>query len=134
MTNTPAARHITRDRLEQCRQSHSQCDLYFMQQEALYSMASQLSAAAQLSNAQTLQFGPFLGQPTPLPMPGAMSALQQVMPTGSEQGCWVYLMVFSMFTHVRTFRELRANLTWGAYGLIPKLGAALQTSGLFVGM
>ena len=51
-----------------------------MQQEALYSMASQLSAATQLRNAQTLQYAPYMGQPTQFSMPGAMSALQQVQP------------------------------------------------------
>ncbi len=52
-----------------------------MQQDALYSMASQLSAATQLRSAQTLQYGPYMGQPTQFSMPGAMSALQQVMPS-----------------------------------------------------
>ncbi|CAL5227659.1 g10665 [Coccomyxa viridis] len=47
------------------------------QQDALYSMASQLSAATQLRSAQTLQYGPYMGQPTQFSMPGAMSALQQ---------------------------------------------------------
>ena len=48
-----------------------------LQQEALYSMASQLSAAAQLRNAQTLQYGQYLSQSPQIP--GTMSALQQVM-------------------------------------------------------
>jgi len=51
-----------------------------MQQEALYSMASQLSAAAQLRNAQAMQFGSLLPQPAEFSMPGGMSAIQQVTP------------------------------------------------------
>ena len=54
--------------------------LAVMQQEALYNMASQLSAAAQLRSAQTLHFGQMLGQPTQFGMPGGMSAIQQVSP------------------------------------------------------
>ena len=54
-----------------------------LQQEALYSMASQLSAANQHRNAQAMQFGGLpLYQSANIPMmspfPGALSALQQV--------------------------------------------------------
>ena len=54
-----------------------------MQQEALYSMASQLSAANQLRSAQAMQFGGlplYQGANIAMmsPFPGAMSALQQV--------------------------------------------------------
>ena len=55
-----------------------------MQQEALYSMASQLSAVAQLRNAQAMQFGSLLPQPTQFSMPGGMSAIQQVIPMPSS--------------------------------------------------
>ena len=57
---------------------HPDLSLAVMQQEALYNMASQLSAAAQLRSAQTLHFGQMLGQPTQFGMPGGMSAIQQV--------------------------------------------------------
>jgi hypothetical protein len=59
---------------------HRYLSLVVMQQEALYNMASQLSAAAQLRSAQTLHFGQMLGQPTQFGMPGGMSAIQQVSP------------------------------------------------------
>lgn len=57
---------------------HPDLSLAVMQQELLYNMASQLSAAAQLRSAQTLHFGQMLGQPTQFGMPGGMSAIQQV--------------------------------------------------------
>lgn len=75
-----------------------------LQQEALYRMASQLSAAAQLRNAQALQYGPYLSQPPQ--MPGTMSALQQVViPQGkaarSLLQCYIACEASAMHTPIR---------------------------------
>ena len=74
--------------------------LMILQQEALYSMASQLSAANQLRNAQAMQFGGLpLYQSANIPMmspfPGAMSALQQVRHCIPVTACILRMLAFT---------------------------------------